>query len=159
MFGEGFGRGMHLGYGGAHHGMRGHTGRGFRAGFGLKYFILAILREGKATGADISRRIEEMSNYYWRPSPGSLYFMLRELSDNSFVEVEEEEGKKYYKITEAGKEIIENAWFPFRSIINKDLAQRLEEINEEIKARKSELSKDKLERLKKAAEEIMKELG
>ncbi len=132
----GFGRGGMRGYGGGMHRMGSGMGmgrgygmgrRGFRAGFGLKYFILAVLSEGRATGAEITRRIEEMSNYYWHPSPGSIYLLLKDLASDGYIEIEEENGSKYYKITKEGKEIIDNSWFPFRDLVKNDPISMLEE--------------------------------
>ena len=154
--GRGFGRGMGTGRGFGTRGRRMDTmQRQFgRHGFGLRYFILAVLNEGKATGAEIAKRIEEISNYYWRPSPGSLYLFLKEMSDDGYIEVEEDDGKKYYKITKEGREIIDSTWFPFKSIIKRDIVAELEGLADYIVEKRGTLSESDIEKIKKLGEKL-----
>ncbi|MGB9732862.1 MAG: PadR family transcriptional regulator [Candidatus Micrarchaeales archaeon] len=163
----GFGRnGMH-GYGIGMHRMGSGMGmgrgygmgrRGFRAGFGLKYFILAVLSEGRATGAEITRRIEEMSNYYWHPSPGSIYLLLKDLASDGYIEIEEENGRKYYKITKEGKEIIDNSWFPFKEFISREPALELEQSIRKIMESKDTLGEAEKKRILSLIDDLKKNL-
>ncbi|QIW23622.1 PadR family transcriptional regulator [Sulfolobus sp. S-194] len=75
---------------------------------GLAYLILTILSsKGEMTGADIMREIEKITQGFWKPSPGAIYPALNKLQDEGYVRVvKEEEGKKYYEITEKGKRLI-----------------------------------------------------
>ncbi|MFP3278753.1 MAG: PadR family transcriptional regulator [Candidatus Micrarchaeota archaeon] len=153
---EYFGRrmGMGRGFGMRGHGMSMMQKQFDRHGFGLRYFILAVLNEGRATGAEIAKKIEEISNYHWRPSPGSLYLFLKEMSDDGYIEVEEEDDKKYYKITKEGKEIIDSAWFPFKNIIKRDVVAELEGVADYIIEKKETLSESDIEKIKKLGEKL-----
>ncbi len=148
------GRGMHLGM--QHHMDMGH-GR-IRRGFGLKYFILAILSKGKATGAEITKKIEETSNYYWRPSPGSIYMILKEMSDDNLIKSKEEDGKKYYEITEEGKEILDNAWFPFKEFISREPALELEQSIRKVIESKNMLGEEEKKRILSLIDDLKKNL-
>jgi DNA-binding PadR family transcriptional regulator len=162
----GFGRsGMH-GYGSGMHRMGSGMGmgrgygmgrRGFRAGFGLKYFILAVLSDGRATGAEITRRIEEKSNYYWHPSQGSIYLLLKDLARDGYIEIEEENGNKYYKITKEGKEIIDNSWFPFRDLVKNDPISMLEEAASRLEHEK--ISSNDIARIRKIRDQLNSIIG
>jgi DNA-binding PadR family transcriptional regulator len=77
------------------------------------WFQNAVLSDGRATGAEITRRIEEMSNYYWHPLQGSIYLLLKDLARDGYIEIEEENGNKYYKITKEGcimQEVYSEEW-------------------------------------------------
>jgi DNA-binding PadR family transcriptional regulator len=151
-----FGRrmGMRRGFGMHGHGMGMMQKQFGRHGFGLRYFILAVLNEGRATGAEIAKRIEEISNYHWKPSPGSLYLFLKEMSDNGYIEVEEGDGKKYYKITKEGREIIDSVWFPFKNIIKRDIVAELEGLADYIVEKRGTLSESDIEKVKKLGEKL-----
>ncbi|NLE11544.1 MAG: PadR family transcriptional regulator [Actinobacteria bacterium] len=76
-------------------------GRLFGRG-GIKFAILAHLKERPSHGYDIIRQMEERSGGFYSPSPGTIYPNLQALEDQGFVSVAAEEGKKIYSITEAG---------------------------------------------------------
>lgn len=78
---------------------------------GLRYLILYLLAsKGSMTGAQISDEVERASMGMWRPSPpGSLYPpMLDELEKEGLIRIDKVEGgtKKYYVITEAGRNLV-----------------------------------------------------
>ncbi|EFD92476.1 MAG: transcriptional regulator PadR family protein [Candidatus Parvarchaeum acidophilus ARMAN-5] len=85
-------------------------------GFGIKYWILMLISKEKLTGAQMIDKMYEMSFGFWKPSPGSIYTILKYLLENKFVKVNEKDNKKYYFITEKGKEYLDSSWFPWRSI-------------------------------------------
>jgi DNA-binding PadR family transcriptional regulator len=121
--------GMHM------YGMRGsgrmhdkmHFGSRSRIGFGLRYFILAVTAKGKATGAEIANSIEEMSSGNWRPGPGSIYIMLKNMVEEGYLQLEESDDKKYYKITGEGKKLIDESWFPFKDMLGFGRKSNVEE--------------------------------
>jgi DNA-binding PadR family transcriptional regulator len=49
------------------------------------------------------RRLETESGGAWRPSPGSVYPMLQQLEDEGLVRSSEDEGRKTYELTDAGR--------------------------------------------------------
>ncbi|WP_240931191.1 PadR family transcriptional regulator [Acidianus sulfidivorans] len=77
-------------------------------GRGLRHIILHLLAtEGPLTGAEIMERVEEESMGMWRPSPGSVYPMIKALEEEGLIKVAKIEGtKKYYELSETGRSII-----------------------------------------------------
>jgi DNA-binding PadR family transcriptional regulator len=54
-------------------------------------------------GYDLIRELEERSGGMWRPSPGSVYPTLQLLEDEGLVTGREQDGKRVYSITDAGR--------------------------------------------------------
>ena len=82
--------------------------RGPKAGRGdVRAAILALLREGPLNGYQIMSEIEERSNGAWRPSPGAVYPALSQLADEGLIEGAEEAGRRTFRLTDAGREYIE----------------------------------------------------
>ena len=69
--------------------------------------ILALLREGPRNGYQIMSDIEERSNGAWRPSPGAVYPALSALADEGLITDEKADGKRVFRLTDAGREYIE----------------------------------------------------
>jgi DNA-binding PadR family transcriptional regulator len=69
--------------------------------------ILALLREGPRNGYQIMSEIEERSGGAWRPSPGAVYPALSQLADEGLIEGEESGGRRTFRLTEAGREYVE----------------------------------------------------
>ena len=51
----------------------------------LKVFILKAASKMPLSGIDISHQINFYTNNEWRPSPGSIYFILNELSSKGMI--------------------------------------------------------------------------
>ncbi|MEM0141108.1 MAG: PadR family transcriptional regulator [Thermoplasmatales archaeon] len=98
-----------------HEGMdcRGPSNRHHR-GFGLRYLILRITQKEPSTGAMIMDSLEEITLGRWRPSPGHVYPLLEEMSDEGLLNVDIRDGKKFYSATNKGKETLEESWFPWK---------------------------------------------
>ncbi|HYB04679.1 MAG TPA: PadR family transcriptional regulator, partial [Nitrososphaerales archaeon] len=73
--------------------------RGGRRGW-LRPWILHLLSNGPKNGAEIMDDIERMSWGGWRPSPGSIYPLLDEMTKDGLIS-KLEDGR--YQITEKGK--------------------------------------------------------
>jgi DNA-binding PadR family transcriptional regulator len=69
--------------------------------------ILALLREGPRNGYQIMADIEERSNGAWRPSPGSVYPALSALADEGLITDEKSDGRRTFRLTDAGREYVE----------------------------------------------------
>jgi DNA-binding PadR family transcriptional regulator len=83
--------------------------RGPKAGRGdVRAAILALLQEGPRNGYQIMSEIEERSGGAWRPSPGAVYPALSQLADEGLIAGDESEGKRTYRLTEAGREYVQN---------------------------------------------------
>lgn len=90
---------------------------GFRPGSGpkrrivrkgdLKFVLLGLLAEEPMHGYELMRRLEEESGGLYSPSPGSVYPTLQMLEDEGYVESRQAEGKRIYRITEAGEAFLE----------------------------------------------------
>ena len=76
---------------------------------GLRPLILAILRRSPRNGMEIMDEIENMTQGWWRPSPGSVYPMLDEMVKDGLVK-KGEDGK--YELTAKARN--EEDW-PFGS--------------------------------------------
>ena len=82
--------------------------RGTKAGRGdVRAAILALLREGPRNGYQIMTEIEERSGGAWRPSPGAVYPALSQLTDEGLIAGEESGGRRTFRLTEAGREYVE----------------------------------------------------
>ena len=75
---------------------------------GLRPWVLNILRRSPKNGAEIMDEIENMSQGWWRPSPGSVYPMLEEMVQDGLIK-KREDGR--YELTTKAKEA-EDEW-PF----------------------------------------------
>lgn len=96
---------------------RGGYGPAFRAGLGLgrgggrnrvrrgdvQAAVLALLIDGDMHGYQIITELAERSGGAWRPSPGSVYPTLGRLERNGLIVSQENDGKRTYKLTPAGR--------------------------------------------------------
>ena len=73
----------------------------------MKYVILKVLNEKPMHGYEVMKALEEQTQGCYKPSPGTVYPTLQWLEDEGLVRSEEQEGKKVYHITEAGKTFLE----------------------------------------------------
>jgi DNA-binding PadR family transcriptional regulator len=69
----------------------------------LKYVILDLLAERPRHGYDIIRALEDRFNGLYSPSPGTVYPTLQLLEDQGYVTSSQQDGKKVYTVTEAGR--------------------------------------------------------
>jgi DNA-binding PadR family transcriptional regulator len=54
-------------------------------------------------GYEVMQALEDESGGWYKASPGSVYPTLQMLEDEGYLESREEDGKKTYEITEAGR--------------------------------------------------------
>src|SRR4051794_16853257 len=69
----------------------------------IRTAVLAVLAEGPGHGYEVMQRLEAKSEGAWRPSPGSVYPTLQLLEDEGLVRSTEQDGKRVYEITAAGR--------------------------------------------------------
>lgn len=72
----------------------------------LKYVILDLLKDKPRHGYEIIRALEERFGGFYTPSPGAVYPTLQMLEDMGYVAGTEQDGKKVYAITEAGRQFL-----------------------------------------------------
>jgi DNA-binding PadR family transcriptional regulator len=79
-------------------------GRGPKVGRGdVRTAILVLLAEEPKHGYQVMQDLTERSGGVWRPSPGSIYPTLQLLEDEGLVSSEELEGRRVFRLTEAGR--------------------------------------------------------
>jgi DNA-binding PadR family transcriptional regulator len=61
-----------------------------------------MVQKEPKNGIEIMDTMESMSRGWWRPSPGSVYPMLKSLTEEGLISVRKEDGR--YMITVQGKE-------------------------------------------------------
>jgi DNA-binding PadR family transcriptional regulator len=82
--------------------------RGPKASRGdVRAAILALLKEGPRNGYQIMADIEERSRGAWRPSPGAVYPALSQLADEGLVVDEKTDGRRVFRLTDAGRQYVE----------------------------------------------------
>jgi DNA-binding PadR family transcriptional regulator len=96
-----FGRGM-----GREDMMGGWRGGGRARRGDMKYLILSVLADGPRHGYDIITELENKSSGRYRPSPGSVYPTLTLLEEGGFIAGEAVDGKRVFKITDTGRELL-----------------------------------------------------
>jgi DNA-binding PadR family transcriptional regulator len=69
--------------------------------------LLSLLADAPMHGYDLIRELEQRSGGRWRPSPGSIYPTLQLLEDEGLVTGQEQDGKRVYSITDAGRAELE----------------------------------------------------
>ncbi|GIH90709.1 PadR family transcriptional regulator [Planobispora siamensis] len=79
-------------------------GRGRKAKRGdVRAAILALLSEEPRNGYQIIQEIAQRSQGGWKPSPGAVYPALQQLTDEGLVLSEESDGRKTFRLTDAGR--------------------------------------------------------
>jgi DNA-binding PadR family transcriptional regulator len=68
---------------------------------------LVLLAEQPRNGYQIIQEIAERSDGYWKPSSGSVYPALQLLEDEGLVEIDTQEGRRTFRLTEAGRAYVE----------------------------------------------------
>jgi DNA-binding PadR family transcriptional regulator len=73
------------------------------------HLVLALL-DGEQHGYALMRRVAEISDGAWQMGPGTLYGTLNRLVDDGLIEEtrvdrDESERRRYYALTTAGREI------------------------------------------------------
>ncbi|RLE99189.1 MAG: PadR family transcriptional regulator [Thermoprotei archaeon] len=74
-----------------------------RRGMLLRSIVLALLRRRPMAGIEVIREIERMSMGLWRPSPGTIYPLLKLLEKEGLVKSKEVGGMRIYELTERGE--------------------------------------------------------
>ena len=74
----------------------------FKRHGGLRWHVLFILSDGPKRGVDLMDSIERASWGFWRPSPGTIYPLLKTLEKEGLVSRKD----GFYKLTAEGSSII-----------------------------------------------------
>jgi len=71
----------------------------------LRSIVLALLRKRPMAGIEVIREIEKLSMGLWRPSPGTIYPLLKLLEREGLIRSKEERGMRVYELTDRGRVI------------------------------------------------------
>ena len=123
---------------------------------GLRRWILYIVRDKPKTGAEIMDMMEGNLQGWWRPSPGSIYPMLKSMVDEGVLHKSDD---NRYSLTASGKEEIENPlpWMGRPSTSPRSVEGVLEELSSYV-SYLEDLAASKDEKVAEIASKI-KELG
>jgi DNA-binding PadR family transcriptional regulator len=88
-----------------HRGPGGHGRHRARRG-ALIPVILQLLGERPMHGYELITVLEERSGGRWKPSPGSVYPALAQLEERGLLRSTEDEGKRRYELTDAGRQFV-----------------------------------------------------
>ena len=70
---------------------------------GLRLFLLLLLDEQPRHGYDLIKLVEERFLGMYTPSAGTVYPRLQSLEDEGLIEHEDLDGRKVYRLTDAGR--------------------------------------------------------
>src|SRR5215467_13606332 len=69
----------------------------------VRLAILSLLSEGPKHGYQVMKELEERSGGLYRASAGSIYPTLQQLEDEDLIRSDQQNGKRIYSITDAGR--------------------------------------------------------
>lgn len=70
----------------------------------LSFMVLWMVRKEPKTGMDLARELEERKGH--RPSPGTIYPVLKTMTDRGLLDVD---GEKRYTLTKVGREELDRS--------------------------------------------------
>ena len=70
---------------------------------GMRLFLLMLLDEQPRHGYDLIRLVEDRFSGMYTPSAGTVYPRLQSLEEEGLIEHDDIEGRKVYRLTEAGR--------------------------------------------------------
>jgi len=90
----------------------------------LKLVALQLLSESSLSGAELQEQVRRSSQGAWKPGPGSIYFMIKELRDSSLiVELPAKGGTtRRYVVSNKGKAELDK----LRGTVEKETKKQLE---------------------------------
>ena len=77
----------------------------------IAYLVFELLEEKPRYGYEILKEIREISGGHWEPSYGSVYPILYKFEEKGWatrIEREDEPDRKYFELTDDGREELEN---------------------------------------------------
>jgi len=74
---------------------------------GLRRWIMYIVRDGPKSGVEIMDIMEANLQGWWRPSPGSIYPLLKRMMEDGYLKRSDDDK---YSLTPAGQEEVDRPW-------------------------------------------------
>ena len=81
-------------------------GRGRRPKGDIRLAALLLIDEEARNGYQIIEELAARTSGTWRPSSGAVYPALAQLEDEGLIEAFDNEGRKAYRLTDAGREAV-----------------------------------------------------
>ena len=91
----------------------------------VRLALLSLLGERPQHGYELMKQLEERSGGMYRASAGTVYPTLAQLQDEGLIVSDSEDGKRIYRLTDAGREELEE-----NAETIEDIWQRAEQIGD-----------------------------
>jgi DNA-binding PadR family transcriptional regulator len=117
----------------------------FRHG-SLRLYLLRLLDEEPRHGYEVIRLLRDRFMGVYSPSPGTIYPRLARLEEEGLVTHDEVDGRKVYRITEAGREELRSR------------SDELDELEEELSASVSDIVREVKEDVRQTVRSLREEL-
>jgi DNA-binding PadR family transcriptional regulator len=79
----------------------------------IRIAVLILVNKKPHHGYEIMKELDEKTSGFWKPTAGGIYPILKDLENSRYIEGEWERQKKrkrkIYKITETGRQVLEQA--------------------------------------------------
>lgn len=112
----------------------------------LRLYLLRLLDEEPRHGYEVIRLLRDRFMGVYAPSPGTIYPRLARLEEEGLVTHDEENGRKVYRITEAGREELRTR------------GDELDELEEELSASVSDIVREVREDVRETVRNLREEL-
>jgi DNA-binding PadR family transcriptional regulator len=112
----------------------------------LRLYLLRLLDEEPRHGYEVIRLLRDRFMGVYAPSPGTIYPRLARLEEEGLVTHDEENGRKVYRITEAGREELRSR------------GDELDELEEELSASVSDIVREVREDVRETVRNLREEL-
>jgi len=113
----------------------------------LRLYLLKLLEEAPRHGYEVIRLLQDRFLGVYSPSPGTIYPRLTRLEDEGLVTHDEVDGKKVYRITEKGRQELENRF------------DELAELEEELTASARDIAREIGRDVRDTVRSLREELG
>lgn len=141
------------------HGGPGNWPKILQAGRGnIKPIILQALNEKPMHGYEIISHFANRSHGHWRPSPGSVYPMLKKLEAEGLIQPENINDRIKYKITIKGKKLAkeQNNYDPWQGVKHPEVLAGIGPLMKEFMPLMHQIAVEGGDREAKDAEKIIK---
>ncbi|BFI76268.1 PadR family transcriptional regulator [Sulfurisphaera ohwakuensis] len=130
----------------------------------LKSLVISTLAEKPMYVYEIIKSIQSKTGGFYKPSPGSIYPVLRSLLNEGLIEAFEENGKKMYKLTSKGIEEFNRLkreredFFSPNSPIKREIIDTLFEIGYVIYVNREKVDNKKLQQISNILQNCKKDI-
>jgi len=127
----------------------------FRHG-ALRLYLLKLLDEQPRHGYEVISSLEDRFLGLYAPSAGTVYPRLSRLEAEGLIEHDESDGRKTYRLTDAGREELRRNGDALKDL-ERDIAQSVSALAKDLKSEVRESVRELREELKAAARDVRRE--